>query len=289
MQLKIVSGRSGSGKSIALRVLEDLGYYCVDNLPVNLLPQFVAMQNSDNFHIAVSIDIRNMPSDPEEINHILATLPVDVDVELFFLDADDSELLKRFSETRRLHPLSINKLSLEQAILKEKNLLMPLKARADKLINTSKHSVHDLSEAVRSLILGRTKRDLVMIFESFGFKHGLPPDADYVFDVRFLPNPHWEPSLRPLTGLDQPVKMFLSAEQDVTLLITQIKKFLETWLPSLEKSNRSYLTVAIGCTGGQHRSVYIAQYLADYFLSAGEQAQVRHRNLEGNIQYTHRT
>lgn len=283
MQLKIVSGRSGSGKSVALRVLEDLGYYCVDNLPVNLLPQFVAMQENNDVQIAVSIDIRNMPANPNEISQILATLPDDVEVELFFLDADDHELVKRFSETRRLHPLSRDKLSLEQAILKEKELLKSLKARANKVINTSKHSVHDLSETFCSLILGRTKRDLVMIFESFGFKHGLPPDADYVFDVRFLPNPHWDPALRPLTGFDKPVKMFLAAEKDVAMLIAQITSFLKSWLPSLEKNNRSYLTVAIGCTGGQHRSVYIAQYLADYFSSNGQQAQVRHRTLEGKI------
>ncbi len=283
MQLKIVSGRSGSGKSVALRVLEDLGYYCVDNLPVNLLPQFVNAQTDDSSHIAVSIDIRNMPADPDEIAQTLAKLPADLDVDIFFLDADDKELVKRFSETRRLHPLSKNNLSLEQAIEKEKQLLTPLKERADKVINTSTHSVHDLSEAVRSLVLGRTSRDLVMVFESFGFKHGLPSDADYVFDVRFLPNPHWDPSLRPLTGLDEPVKMFLAAEQDVAMLIAQIKSFLESWLPALEKNNRSYLTVAIGCTGGQHRSVYIAQYLADYFKSNGQQVQIRHRTLEGKI------
>ncbi|MDD1782221.1 RNase adapter RapZ [Enterovibrio sp. ZSDZ35] len=283
MQLKIVSGRSGSGKSVALRVLEDMGYYCVDNLPVTLLPQFVAEQIGDDSQIAVSIDIRNMPDDPDEISHTLAKLPKDLDIDLFFLDADDKELVKRFSETRRLHPLSRNNLTLEQAIEQEKHLLTPLKERADKVINTSNHSVHDLSEAVRSLVLGRSNRDLVMVFESFGFKHGLPSDADYVFDVRFLPNPHWEPALRPLTGLDEPVKMFLASEQDVAMLIAQIKSFLESWLPALEKNNRSYLTVAIGCTGGQHRSVYIAQFLADYFAANGQQVQIRHRTLEGNI------
>lgn len=283
MQLKIVSGRSGSGKSVALRVLEDLGYYCVDNLPVNLLPQFLAAQDGKDSQIAVSIDIRNMPADPDEITDTLAKLPNDVDIDIFFLDADDAVLIKRFSETRRLHPLSRDNLSLEQAIEREKLLLTPIKERADKVINTSQHSVHDLSEAVRSLVLGRTNRDLVMVFESFGFKHGLPSDADYVFDVRFLPNPHWEPALRPLTGLDEPVKMFLAAEQDVAMLIAQIKSFLESWLPALENNNRSYLTVAIGCTGGQHRSVYIAQYLADYFSATGHQVQVRHRTLEGKV------
>ncbi|WP_150142903.1 RNase adapter RapZ [Candidatus Enterovibrio escicola] len=281
MQLKIISGRSGSGKSVALRVLEDLGYYCVDNLPVNLLPQFVSTQTNRDSNIAVSIDIRNMPADPDEIIQTLAKLPSNLDIDIFFLDANDKELIKRFSETRRLHPLSQNNLSLEQAIEKEKLLLTPLKEHADKIISTSTHSIHDLSEAVRSLVLGRTNRHLVMMFESFGFKHGLPEDADFVFDVRFLPNPHWEPSLRQLTGLDESVKMFLAAEQDVALLLAQIKNFLESWLPTFEKNNRSYLTVAIGCTGGQHRSVYIAQFLADYFKTNGHQVQVKHRTLEG--------
>ncbi|WP_096619347.1 RNase adapter RapZ [Candidatus Enterovibrio altilux] len=280
MQLKIVSGRSGSGKSAALKVLEDLGYYCVDNLPVNLLSQFVSAQTNNVSNIAVSIDIRNMPADPDEISQALASLPSDLDIDIFFLDADDKELVKRFSTTRRLHPLSCNHLSLTQAIEKEKKLLTPLKERADKVINTSSHSTHDLSDAMRSLVLSRTTRDLVMVFESFGFKHGLPSDVDYVFDVRFLPNPHWQPSLRLLTGLDEPVKMFLAAEQDVVMFIAQIKGFLESWLPALEKNSRSYLTVAIGCTGGQHRSVYIAQFLADYFKANGHQIQIRHRTLE---------
>ena len=279
MQLKIVSGRSGSGKSVALRVLEDLGYYCVDNLPVNLLPEFIAIQSHQNDQIAVSIDIRNMPTNPEDIQKILASLPSEIEIDLFFLDADDLELVKRFSETRRLHPLSRDKLSLEQSIQREENLLNPLKERADKIINTSKLSIHDLSESIRSLILGRN-RGLVMTFESFGFKHGLPQDADFVFDVRCLPNPHWDVSLRFLTGLDNPVKLFFAQEPEVTLMISKIKEFLESCLPSLEKNNRSYLTVAIGCTGGQHRSVYIAQYLADFFGASRKQVQVRHCTLE---------
>ena len=279
MQLKIVSGRSGSGKSVALRVLEDLGYYCVDNLPVNLLPEFIAIQSHQNDQIAVSIDIRNMPTNPEDIQKILASLPSEIEIDLFFLDADDLELVKRFSETRRLHPLSRDKLSLEQSIQREEDLLNPLKERADKIINTSKLSIHDLSETIRTLILGRN-RGLVMTFESFGFKHGLPQDADFVFDVRCLPNPHWDVSLRFLTGLDNPVKLFFAQEPEVTLMISKIKEFLESWLPSLEKNNRSYLTVAIGCTGGQHRSVYIAQYLADFFGAGRKQVQVRHCALE---------
>ena len=244
------------------------------------MPEFIAIQSHQTDQIAVSIDIRNMPSNPEDIQKILASLPSEIEVNLFFLDADDFELVKRFSETRRLHPLSCNKLSLEQAIQKEEALLNPLKERADKIINTSKLSIHDLSETIRSLILGKRSRALVMTFESFGFKHGLPQDADFVFDVRFLPNPHWDIALRSLTGLDNPVKLFFAQEPEVTLMISKIKEFLKSWLPSLEKNNRSYLTVAIGCTGGQHRSVYIAQYLADFFGASGKQVQVRHCTLE---------
>lgn len=280
MMLKIVSGRSGSGKSVALRVLEDLGYYCVDNLPVNLLRDFVVSQDDADAKIAVSLDIRNLPNAKEPIADTLEALRQVCDVTLYYLDADDKDLIKRFSETRRLHPLSRHNLSLEQAIQAEKQQMAPIKAHADRVINTSGLSIHDLSESVRALVLGRTCSDLVMVFESFGFKHGLPADADYVFDVRFLPNPHWEPTLRPHTGLEKPVRMFLAAQPDVAMVIAQIKGFLESWLPALKNNNRSYVTVAIGCTGGKHRSVYVAQYLSDYFHELGEQVQIRHRTLE---------
>ncbi|GAB3523074.1 RNase adapter RapZ [Photobacterium alginatilyticum] len=276
----VVSGRSGSGKSIALRVLEDLGYYCVDNLPVNLLPQLVSTVNSDQQDIAVSIDVRNMPDEPEEIRKTLDSLGDELDVNVIYLDADDKELVKRYSETRRLHPLSRDNMSLEQAIQSESERLAELKAHADLVIDTTNQSIHDLSETVRSRVLGRDARELIMVFESFGFKHGIPTDADYVFDVRFLPNPHWVPELKPLTGLDQGVKEYLSGHPEVTQLTYQIRNFIETWLPMLEKNNRSYLTVAIGCTGGQHRSVYIAQQLAEHFRYEGHQIQVRHRTLE---------
>ncbi|MGF1716247.1 RNase adapter RapZ [Photobacterium chitinilyticum] len=280
MMLMVVSGRSGSGKSIALRVLEDLGYYCVDNLPVNLLPQLVKTVDSNQQDIAVSIDVRNMPDEPEQIRKTLDSLSDQLDVNVIYLDADDKELVKRYSETRRLHPLSRDNMSLEQAIQSESARLTELKAHADLVIDTTNKSIHDLSEMVRSRVLGRDARELIIVFESFGFKHGLPTDADYVFDVRFLPNPHWVPELKPLTGLDQGVKEFLSGHPEVNQLIYQIRNFIETWLPMLEKNNRSYLTVAIGCTGGQHRSVYVAQQLAEHFRYEGHQIQIRHRTLE---------
>lgn len=281
MMLMVVSGRSGSGKSIALRVLEDLGYYCVDNLPVNLLPQFIRTVEGNQQDIAVSIDVRNLPPEPGAIQRTLDSLRDQLDVNVIFIDADDKELVKRYSETRRLHPLSRQNMSLEQAIQSESTIMAELKEHADLVIDTTGKSIHDLSETVRSRVLGRNSRELILVFESFGFKHGLPTDADYVFDVRFLPNPHWVPELKPLTGLDPDVKEYLAGHTEVTQLIYQIRNFIETWLPMLEKNNRSYLTVAIGCTGGQHRSVYVAQQLAEHFQHHGQKVQIRHRTLEG--------
>ncbi|MFH0265931.1 RNase adapter RapZ [Vibrio rumoiensis] len=282
LHVTIVSGQSGAGKSVALRVLEDLGYYCVDNLPVNLLDDFVASVRSSKQNVAVSIDIRNLPQDPTEVSTTLQNLKQLYDVNVLFLDADQSTLLKRYSETRRLHPLSMHKdkLSLEQAIQLEKDLLLNLKEEADLVLDSTNLSLHELSETVRIRVQGRESKELVMVFESFGFKYGLPNDADYVFDVRFLPNPHWVPELRPLTGLDQPIIDFLSAEPDVLELQASIEGFINKWLPLLEKNNRSYLTVAIGCTGGKHRSVYITQQLGEHFKTLGHQVQIRHTSLE---------
>ncbi|AWK80925.1 TPA: RNase adapter RapZ [Photobacterium damselae] len=281
MRLMVVSGRSGSGKSVALRVLEDLGYYCVDNLPVNLLTQFIETIGDEQQDVAVSLDVRNMPSDTQALEMILNDLSNKVDLNILFLDADNKELVKRYSETRRLHPLSRDNMSLEQAILSESKIMEVIKERADLVVDTTGKSIHDLSETVRSRVLGRESRELILVFESFGFKYGLPTDADYVFDVRFLPNPHWVPELKPQTGLDEGVKTFLASHAEVNQLIYQVRNFIETWLPMLEKNNRSYVTVAIGCTGGQHRSVYIAQQLAEYFQRSGQQIRIRHRTLEG--------
>ncbi|MUJ37534.1 RNase adapter RapZ [Aliivibrio fischeri] len=282
MKLMVVSGSSGAGKSVALRVLEDLGYYCVDNLPIDLLTQFVESIQHSNQNVAVSVDIRNLPKDPALLKNTLALLKKTHDVTVIFLDAEDKELIKRYSETRRLHPLSLigEQCSLEQAVTLEKSILSDYREEADLVLDTTTKSIHDLSETLRSRILGRESKELVIVFESFGFKHGLPTDADYVFDVRFLPNPHWEPNLRPMTGLDKPVADYLAKHAEVIQLKEQIQQFLTTWLPALEKNNRSYLTVAIGCTGGQHRSVYITQQLGEYFKQQGKQVQIRHKTLE---------
>ncbi|XAW89327.1 RNase adapter RapZ [Vibrio sp. CDRSL-10 TSBA] len=284
MRLIVVSGQSGAGKSVALRVLEDLGYYCVDNLPVSLLDAFIHSVQGSQQNVAVSIDIRNLPKEPDLVDDVLDQLKQNNDVSVLFLDASKETLLKRYSETRRIHPLSLSesKPTLDQAIEMEIQLLAPLKERADLVLNSSDLSLHELSETVRRRIEGRERKDLVMVFESFGFKYGLPSDADYVFDVRFLPNPHWQPDLRPLTGLDAQIKAFLESHSDVMEMKYQIQKFVEHWLPLLEKNNRSYLTIAIGCTGGKHRSVYLTQQLGEYFAEMGHQVQIRHTSLEKN-------
>ncbi|CDW59051.1 PTS-HPr and ATP bind 2 domain containing protein [Trichuris trichiura] len=209
MVLMIVSGRSGSGKSVALRALEDMGFYCVDNLPVVLLPDLARTLADREISAAVSIDVRNMPESPEIFEQAMSNLPDAFSPQLLFLDADRNTLIRRYSDTRRLHPLSSKNLSLESAIDKESDLLEPLRSRADLIVDTSEMSVHELAEMLRTRLLGKRERELTMVFESFGFKHGIPIDADYVFDVRFLPNPHWDPKLRPMTGLDKPVAAFL--------------------------------------------------------------------------------
>ncbi|WP_146449190.1 RNase adapter RapZ [Vibrio kanaloae] len=288
MRLIVVSGQSGAGKSVALRVLEDLGYYCVDNLPVNLLNDFVKSVSEINQNVAVSIDIRNLPKEPQLVTETLEQLKsaTDIDVNVLFLDASKQTLLKRYSETRRIHPLSIGqeKLSLEQAIDLEKTLLAPLAEQASIVIDSSECNLYELSEKVRFKVEGKEKQELIIVFQSFGFKFGLPSDADYVFDVRFLPNPHWEPDLRPLTGLDAPIHSFLEKHPEVIELKQQIQGFVEQWLPMLEKNNRSYLTVAIGCTGGKHRSVYLTQKIGEYFEQLGHQVQIRHASLEKHQQ-----
>lgn len=280
MKLLIISGRSGSGKSIALRALEDLSYYCVDNIPVNLLPTLTHSLADEHDLVAVSIDVRNMPKAEQEFSDILEYLPEFWDVTIIFLDASDDVLIKRYSETRRLHPLFKLSNSLIDAISSEREILVPVADKADLTINTDQLSVHDLAELVRERVLGKKSTDLVILFESFGFKYGLPKDADYVFDVRFLPNPHWDPDLRPLTGLDDPVEVFLSGQPLVMKFIWQIQNFISTWLPHLERNNRSYVTIAIGCTGGQHRSVYVAQSLADAFKATHGDVQIKHRELK---------
>ncbi|HAS15827.1 MULTISPECIES: RNase adapter RapZ [Idiomarina] len=282
MQLIIVSGRSGSGKTIALRVLEDLGFYCVDNLPISLLPTLVHAVIEQYQKIAISIDVRNLPEHSEELLDSLNFLPKGVEPEILFIDADDNTLLKRFGETRRLHPLSQKELPLLEALQTEHKMLEPIMERATWRLDSSDLSLHQLSEQVTERVLGRADKKLIIVFQSFGFKYGLPKDADFVFDARILPNPHWQPELKLLTGLDTDVQLFFRQQPLVTKFIYQLENFLDTWLPHFQRSNRSYLTIATGCTGGQHRSVYISQQLAERFEQKDLKVQVRHRELKRN-------
>lgn len=279
MKLLVVSGRSGSGKSVALRVMEDLGYYCVDNIPVSLLPVLANAVMGQYERVAVSIDVRNLPEDPDDLAETLSFLPKKIQTTILYLDADHTTLIKRYSETRRLHPLSHQAMSLDEAISREQHLLDPIASRADLYIDTTEMNVHQLTEQLRERILGQRNGRLVILFESFGFKYGIPKDADYVFDARFLPNPHWVPELKPLTGLDQPVKDYLAIQDVVSDYTAHIEQFISHWLPLLESNNRSYLTIAIGCTGGQHRSVYIAEDLTERYRQQRSDVQVRHREL----------
>ncbi len=283
MKLLIISGQSGSGKSVGLRALEDLGYYCVDNIPINLLPTLVNTITDEYDQVAVSIDVRNMSGIKGELNEVLQYLPSIWEKTIIFLDASDDVLIKRYSETRRLHPLFKQSNSLIDAIKMEREILTPIAERADLKIDTDQLSVHELAELVRERVLGKKTTDLVLVFESFGFKYGLPKDSDYVFDVRFLPNPHWDHDLRPLTGLDDPVEIFLAGQPLVMKFIWQIQNLITTWLPHLERNNRNYVTFSIGCTGGKHRSVYVAQALADAFAATRSDVQIKHRELKRYI------
>ena len=283
VELIVVSGRSGSGKTVALRALEDLGFYCIDNLPVIYIEDLIEKAKKNYPKLAVSIDIRNLPINNDiqiltSTYHKVMSDP-QIHTSIIFLDAEDQTLIRRYSETRRIHPLSQKELSLDEAVSKETQLLSSISSVADLRINTTNLSVHDLSSEITILINGRPEKELMIIFESFGFKDGIASDADFVFDCRFLPNPYWEKNLRKYNGLDEPVKEFFKCHSEVDKYIKQLDTLLMYWMPNIEKSNRSYLTVALGCTGGFHRSVYIAQALNDNFLARGIKTQVRHRSL----------
>ena len=280
MKLVLVSGRSGSGKSVLLRMLEDLGYYCVDNLPLPMMGTQLNELSGNTKFVAISVDIRNLPESKDELVKHLTFLPKGIELLSFFLNSSDEVLLKRYNETRRLHPLSHDNVSLKEAIALEARLLEPLANIVDHYIDTSSLNIYDLNDQVREILIGNVDKQLMINFESFGFKHGMPTEADFMFDVRFLPNPHWEPDLRPMTGLDKPVQDFLNERPRVNEFIKQIEDLLENCLPDLERNNRSYLTIAIGCTGGQHRSVYITERLAAHFKHGKHKVQARHRELK---------
>ncbi|MFO7858103.1 MAG: RNase adapter RapZ [Ectothiorhodospiraceae bacterium] len=283
-RLIIVSGLSGSGKTVALHTLEDSGCYCIDNLPVSLLTAFGEHVNSLEpgavDHYAVGVDARNRMSELQAFDSIVSDLEATTGIrpEILFLTADDDTLIKRFSETRRRHPLSDRDYPLADAIARERALLVPIQGRADVVIDTTATTLHQLRQLVREHV-ARDARQLSLLFQSFGFKHGVPSDADFVFDARVLPNPHWEPALRELTGLDTPVRDYLAGQSEVARMEADIQSFLSGWVPSFRRENRSYLTVAIGCTGGQHRSVYLCDRLARAFDDGNQAVSIRHREL----------
>jgi UPF0042 nucleotide-binding protein len=267
LRLVIISGVSGSGKSVALHVLEDLGFYCIDNIPVPLLTPFVdeiVRRKDPAFdNVGIGLDARGRPLDLADIPTLVQRLRADgLTCEIIFLQTDTKVLLSRFSETRRKHPLSDSTTSLEEAIAKERKILEPISNSAELVIDTSRMTVSALREQIRERVAPRAPGSLSIMIESFGYKNGLPANADFVFDVRCLPNPYWEPQLRPLSGKDAPVRRFLDAAPMVQRMVDDIAAFLDVWIPRYQDFQRSYLTVAIGCTGGMHRSVYVAEAVA---------------------------
>ena len=283
MKLTIISGRSGSGKSTVLHILEDRGYYCIDNLPASLLPALADRISHGDTHlpnVAVSIDARNISADLQQAPEIISELQArELFTEIIFLDANSQTLLKRFSESRRKHPLSNESTDLREAIDIESALLESISMMANLVIDTSNMSLHQLRDLMKNRLLESSETNMALLFESFGFKNGVPVDADLVYDVRCLPNPYWDTALRSLTGLDADVAKFLDSQDEVQEMVDDIRAYLEKWLPRYESNNRSYITVAVGCTGGQHRSVYIGEKLKKYFSSKIKNVQIRHRDL----------
>ena len=285
IHLIVLTGMSGGGKTVALRALEDLEFYCVDNLPSVLLPQLVDAATSGDRRgrprrIAVGVDVRNRGADFTHMPMVLSDLAAaGVQVHLIFLDCRDDVLIKRYSETRRRHPLAIRGVSLADAIVEERRLLRPLMAIAEKVIDSSELNVHQLRRLVATGYAQATE-GLTLMFQSFAFRRGLPLDADFVFDARCLPNPHWQPHLRPLSGKDAAVRDFLDAEPLVGEYFADTARWLDAWLPRFEQDDRSYVTISIGCTGGRHRSVYLVEKLAAHYRDRREGVLTFHRELE---------
>jgi RNase adapter protein RapZ len=284
VHLVVLTGMSGGGKTVALRALEDLEFYCVDNLPTGLLPQLVEAVLQDpgdsRRRIAVGVDVRNRGEDFLHMPQVLSDLAAaGVQVHLIFLDCRDEVLIKRYSESRRRHPLALRGVSLADAIATERRLLRPLIAIAEKVIDSSELNVHQLRRLVATGYAQATE-GLTLMFQSFAFRRGLPLDADFVFDARCLPNPHWEPRLRPLSGKDAPVREFLDADPLVGEYLADTIRWLDAWLPRFEQDDRSYVTISIGCTGGRHRSVYLVEQLATHFRAQREGVLTFHRELE---------
>jgi len=284
-RLTIVTGLSGSGKSVALHTLEDEGFYCIDNLPssmVNDLLNKVFVDKNQLFdNLAIGIDMRGEHYTPNQFLDVIKSLHArtDLQTDVLFLDTSRQTLSTRFSETRRRHPLSSSEVPLMSAIDKEISLLESVKQEADLVIDTSLLNLHQLRNIISTDVLGKSSAELSLIFQSFGFKHGQPTSTDFMFDVRCLPNPYWEPTLREFTGKDEPVIDFLGEQGSVQNMFSDIQEYVQRWLPFFENENRSYLTVSIGCTGGRHRSVYLCEMLAVHFSSMRENVSIRHREI----------
>lgn len=283
MRLLIISGRSGSGKTTALHLLEDEGYTCIDNLPVDLLPALIEQLSTSDRpspRVAIGIDARNINNDLSRLMAMIEVGPLPRDnYQIVYLDSSREVLLKRYSETRRKHPLSDGVTDLNEAIERERIILEPIASAADVTIDTSQLNLHELRSAIKYLVVGSNREGMAVLFKSFGFKYGLPVDADFVFDVRCLPNPYWDAGLRKLSGLTAEVIEFLDGEDQVEEMFNDILVFMHKWIPRFENNNRSYLTVAIGCTGGFHRSVYMCERLAKTLKSDYKNVQTRHRQL----------
>ena len=284
MKLLIVSGLSGSGKTVALHTLEDAGYYCIDNLPLSMLPELVdkLINSSPQPYdlVAIAIDARSRVDNSDRFDEIMRLMGKHpLEFKVLFLTSDTSRLLKRFSETRRKHPLSREGLPLADAIQQEKKLLEDIHANADISIDSSNLNVHELRQLIIDRLVSQSPSEMGILIQSFGFKNGVPADADFVFDVRCLPNPHWEEDLKPLTGRDQAVVEYLQNYPEVEEMFASIYNFLRDWIPRFEKENRSYMTISIGCTGGQHRSVYLAERIVAAFNPARDNLSIRHRDL----------
>jgi UPF0042 nucleotide-binding protein len=284
IHLIVLTGVSGGGKTVALRALEDLDFYCVDNLPTALVAPLVnaVIQGKGGNHrrIAVGVDVRNRGVDFAQMPNVLSELAgAGVQVHLIFIDCRDDVLMKRYSETRRRHPLASRRRSLGDAITEERSLLRPLMAIAEKVIDSSELNVHQLRRLVATGYAQATE-GLTLMFQSFAFKRGLPLDSDFVFDARCLPNPHWQPQLRPLSGKDAPVREFLDAEALVGEYFDDTARWLDAWLPRFEQDDRSYVTISIGCTGGRHRSVYLVEKLAAHYRHRREGVLTFHRELD---------
>lgn len=292
MRLIIVSGLSGSGKTVALHHFEDLGFYCIDNVPAALIDtmiaQIIATQDPLYANLAIGIDARNRAADLARLPGVVRDLRSrGIQCEVIFLDADDDILLKRYGETRRKHPLSAAGLSLREAIDRERQLLGPIIASAELVLDTTRTSIYQLRDIIRRRVGAHEQPGLSILLESFGYKHGIPADADFVFDLRCLPNPYWDLALRHLTGKDDKVIEYLDGSASVQRMYNDILRFLDSWIPEYIDFNRNYLTVAIGCTGGQHRSVYMTEKLAAELATRYSPVMTRHNELpeeEGRIQ-----